>query len=975
MSICYKQDSCGSRNLLHTTKSSLCSQDIFTSSALGGILKCMYTNIDGLNAPKGEELNIAVTHNDPDVLCIVETKLNEQDVVSQYLDCKDYWMFRKDRNHCGGGVLIMVKKELEVAELPKSICPDIEAAACVIRCTGSQVLLCCIYRPPNASKRYNKMVRKVIKKMSNLGHRQIIICGDFNYRQINWAKNIATGHEPKKFLDVCQDVFLYQHVREHTRSRGGDKPSLLDLVLTKNNLDIEAISYSSPIGKSDHCMLGFEMCIDSGEALSTKEADRKLNYHKGRYDQAIEKFKCVKWKEELETKDIESMWNTFLEKYNNIVDECVPMYAANKVKGRKKWMNRHLLRMTKKKDEAWKKHRKHKKSKRLRKAYQKLRNQVTTTIRRAKSDYEHSLAKEVKQNPKVFFAYARSKTTIKEDVMFVNRDDGQQTTSLKETCEIMNREFERVFVRECVAPSPTPSTFQGMKLSALDITVEEVKKLLCDLQVQSAAGPDGVHPRVLKECAEVLAEPLTFIYEHSLNTSSMPYDWKRGNITPIYKKGSKTNPLNYRPISLTSVVCKTLEKIVRHRIMEHLEDNKYLTHHQHGFRSNKSCLTQLLEYLHYVEDVVDDGGCVDAVYLDVAKAFDSVPHKLLLLKLQAVGIDGQVLSWVQDFLTNRQQRVKIKGACSEWRKVWSGVPQGSVLGPTLFLVYVNDLLDDIRSNGKLFADDAKIFRRVKNSDDTKCLQDDLCKLDEWSRKWSLKFNKDKCKVMHFGTKNQGHNYTMGGTTLSTTSSEKDLGIIITSNMKLSTQVAKAASTANSMLGRIKRTFTCLDEETLPALYKALVRPRMEYAIQTWSPYLKKDIKMLEKVQRRATKLVRSISHLTYQDRLKHLKLTTLEKRRQRGDMIQVFKLLKGFDHVNMEGNFLKLDENQRTRGHNLKLCKPRHRTWKRNQFFSSRVVEEWNRLPEKVINSKSINSFKHHYDQYQKNDQEAALTS
>ena len=252
-------------------------------------------------------------------------------------------------------------------------------------------------------------------------------------------------------------------------------------------------------------------------------------------------------------------------------------------------------------------------------------------------------------------------------------------------------------------------------------------------------------------------------------------------------------------------------------------------------------------------------------------------------------------------------------------------------------------------------------------EDRECLQEDLRKLDEWSDKWLLKFNKEKCKVMHIGRRNMGHNYTLKNTTLSITSQEKDLGILITPNLKPSEQVTRAAASANSMLGRIKRTFTCLDKETLPALYKALVRPRMEYAIQAWCPYLKKDIAKLERVQRRATKLIPDIAHLSYQDRLDHLTLTTLEKRRERGDMLEVFKILKGLDKVVSEGNFLQLETSrhtQRTRGHSLKLIKPQHRTWKRNQFLSSRVVNAWNRLPEKVISSKNVNAFKHNYDQH-----------
>ena len=327
------------------------------------------------------------------------------------------------------------------------------------------------------------------------------------------------------------------------------------------------------------------------------------------------------------------------------------------------------------------------------------------------------------------------------------------------------------------------------------------------------------------------------------------------------------------------------------------------------------------------------------------------------------------MNWIRDFLTGRLQRVQVKGTHSEWREVWSGVPQGSVLGPTLFLVYVNDLLDGLHSHGKLFADDAKIYRRVMTPQDRSLLQDDLDRLTDWSKKWLLKFNQEKCKVMHIGRRNNGYEYKMGSQTLTVTCEEKDLGVLVTPNLKPSAQVAKAAASANSMLGRIKRTFTCLDDTTLPALYKALVRPRMEFAIQAWSPYLQKDVKKLERVQRRATKLIPGLAHLTYENRLLHLNLTTLEKRRRRGDLLETFKIIKGLDKVMATGNFLKRDTTKyshRTRGHTFKLSKPHHRTWKRSQFFSSRIVSAWNQLPEDIVNSRSLNTFKHRYDkQYQ----------
>ena len=189
------------------------------------------------------------------------------------------------------------------------------------------------------------------------------------------------------------------------------------------------------------------------------------------------------------------------------------------------------------------------------------------------------------------------------------------------------------------------------------------------LKTSSSPGPDGVHPMVLKECARVLCEPLHLLFMKSLSSGVVPEDWRRANITPIFKKGSKTDPTNYRPISLTSVVCKLLERLIQKRIIEHLELNNFISSHQHGFRRGMSCLTQLLEYFADVEDILDEGHCADVIYLDCKKAFDTVPHAHLLVKVEGAGIVGGVKRWIANFLENREQRVAIHDSYSTWRRV------------------------------------------------------------------------------------------------------------------------------------------------------------------------------------------------------------------------------------------------------------------------------------------------------------------
>ena len=309
-----------------------------------------------------------------------------------------------------------------------------------------------------------------------------------------------------------------------------------------------------------------------------------------------------------------------------------------------------------------------------------------------------------------------------------------------------------------------------------------------------------------------------------------------------------------------------------------------------------------------LEDItasIDEGSEIDMIYLDFSKAFDSVPYRRLLKKLEAHGIKGKILSWIKDFLIGRKQQVVVNGIKSKKSDVISGVPQGSVLGPSLFVLYITDIDIGIRSNIQKFADDTKIYRQIDSEDDIKILQEDLIKLEEWSKKWLLKFNVDKCKTMHFGHANPEFSYELNGKKLNRSSEEKDLGVIVCDTLHPSVQCAKAANRAMSALGVVKKSFKHLDEESLPVLYKSYIRPHMETCVQAWSPYYKRDIEVLEKIQRRTTKLVPSLKQLPYEERLSRLNLMPLEERRLRGDLIETYKILKGIDKVN-QAKFFKL---------------------------------------------------------------------
>jgi len=234
----------------------------------------------------------------------------------------------------------------------------------------------------------------------------------------------------------------------------------------------------------------------------------------------------------------------------------------------------------------------------------------------------------------------------------------------------------------------------------------------------------------------------------SLETGVVPQDWKEAIVSPLFKKGSKAKPENYRPVSLTSIIGKILESIIKDQIASHLDHFNLIQKSQHGFTKGKSCLTNLLEFLEGVTSDLDDGNSVDLVYLDFAKAFDKVPHRRLAKKLEAHGIGGCILQWIENWLSKRRQCVGINGVYSSWRDVTSGVPQGSVLGPILFVIYINDLDSDLVSHIGKFADDTKMYKSVNCIADVEMLRNDLTRLDEWSREWQMQFNIDKCVVMH-----------------------------------------------------------------------------------------------------------------------------------------------------------------------------------------------------------------------------------
>ena len=562
--------------------------------------------------------------------------------------------------------------------------------------------------------------------------------------------------------------------------------------------------------------------------------------------------------------------------------------------------------------------------------------------------------------------------SLKRDAFGINslRENGILKTDTLDKANICNRQFESAFTRESDTEIPSKGTSPFTPMGEITVDPKGVLKLLNNLNIHKASGPDGLSARVLKECSSEISPMLALIYNESLAQGTVPDDWRQANVAPVFKKGEKYNAANYRPVSLTCICCKTLEHIIVSNMNKHLAFESILADCQHGFRSQRSCETQLVQFYHDMVSNLDgarDRGQkqTDVIIMDFAKAFDKVPHRRLLYKLGYYGIRGSTHKWISSWLSERSQKVVLDGQASDPVPVLSGVPQGSVLGPVLFLIFINDLPDNIRSSVRLFADDCVLYRNIKSPIDCQILQDDLNRLSQWETDWQMKFNVAKCHSMrvtrHLPDKQILFDYTLHQQKLEQVQSAKYLGLTITDNLDWGQHVSEISCKATKTMGFLRRNLALAPKHTKEVAYKTLVRPQLEYAAPIWNPYHKLQIQEVEKVQRTAARWTcrRWRNTSSVGDMLDELEWPSLEARREQSSLTFFYKIHSGTVSLDKDKYLTPAPNLQRTRAsHDLQYTRYfAYSDALKNSFFP-RTIPLWNSLPSSVVSSKTIEEFK-----------------
>lgn len=865
----------------------------------------------------------------------------------------DFNIFRKDRScQRGGGVMIAVKSHFQAQLLDTTT--HLEILWIVLQLSASVTCIVGVcYRPPDASVEFVDNLNDSLSFVQcKYPTSTIILCGDFNYPGIDWRTCIPVGgtrrNECVEFLDTLSVFNMTQMVSLPTRGS-----SVLDLVFTNEpeNMCVHVLECIS-----DHNVLHCEAKIK----VVKPEKQKKVLYDYKRADVEHLLSDLSSFSDHFLTsfhsRDTNENWRMVCEKLLQLKNQYIPTITITS-STRNSWFTSHVKRCINKK-------------KRL---YSKARFSGTDTDWQEYTNYAKLCDKEIEiakhkffnedlpalltNNTKKFWKVVNPTNSSGQSI-HLTRDD--KLLSPSEAAEELNLFFGSVFTEE--EPISADLKFDSINATMNDImiTPEGIESAIERLANNSSPGPDGICPKLLKITKPVISRVFEALFQQSIDTGCVPDAWKIARVTPIFKSGDSSIPSNYRPISLTSIPCKLLEHIISSAVMKYLTKHNYFIPNQHGFQRGRSCETQLFELVTDLHHAVHASTIIDAVFIDFAKAFDKVPHSRLLMKLACLNINRNVTNWITNFLCKRYQFVTVNDSSSTLIEVKSGVPQGSVLGPILFLIYINDIAKNLTSTTRLFADDCVIYRQITNRNDHIALQKDLNSISTWCDQWQMKINASKTKVITFTTTTNPplNSYLINAMPIEHVSSIKYLGVQLSADLTWNAHIDAITSKASKTLGFIRRHLHHANWKTKLTAYTSLVRSKIEYASFIWNPHQIYLTNKLESIQNKAARFITSnyLCHSSITSIKASLNLPSLEKRRLLALLSHFHKLYH--NHSSFATTYILPAHRYFPRlDHPYKVLVPYART---NLLYNSPLlcaIRHWNDLPHDVVSVKNHDAF------------------
>ena len=906
-----------------------------------------------------------------DIICLSETWLTNL-VPDEDIDLENYTVYRKDRVGRGGGVCMYVNSSIPCTVPPELQTNEIEILWVKLQLKPKPILVGVCYRAPNMNQQqvstFLENLQISLSKAMSHGAESVYLLGDFNDRCSEWTSKHPESELKEHLVDITTSFGLQQLICEPTYHTN-TSANLLDLVFTDSPCYITDSGTLPPIGTSKHSIV---YCKTKKTRICEKPYKKEIwKYHEADIEGlniAIGDFPFADILDE--SNDANHAAEIWTHLVLQIAKEYIPQHSIKICPKDKPWINKDIKTCIKTRDRLFRKYQRSKREEHL-DLYKKVKEEVNHKITSAKMTYKQKIVEKLQNlqnSPKRFWAVAKE--------VYGNKTNSGIPTLIDDNTQYSTAEQKANLLAEYFASqSQMPDRAEGHRLpnvrernhiENIFISEEETLSVLRKLHVDKAVGPDNISNKLLKLAANSLAPSLTILFNKVVQSATYPQIWKQANVIPIYKKGNSQDKKNYRPISLLSSVGKVLEKIIFNKIYAMLEEHGLLTWRNSGYKKKDSTVNQLVHIVDRLYKSLDDKNENAMVFLDQSKAFDRIYHTGLKLKLKACGIQGALYNLLCSYLQDRTLKVAINGSKSKVCKTTAGVPQGSILGPLLFLIYINDITSELESEIHLYADDAVLMTSYKAKDTVQAFQQlnrDLARLSSWATTWFMSFNPTKTKYMVVSNNHQEQypELKLNNTELDRVQTFPQLGVHLNEKMNWEDHINTIINRANKKIGLIWKLSNDIPRFAVENIYTSYIRPQLEYGCIIYDNCSKDQNQRLEATQRRAAiACTRAYNRTSTQGLLDELGWTTLQCRRSYYKLIQLYKMIHdqtpGYLKMLLppkQGYFSRYPT-RRDNDFLLLRCK----TVKYQNSFLPSTLQLWNNLDNRLKASSSLNIFK-----------------